>query len=107
MSLSIRVFATVMSAVVVLAIGAGAWAASIEADFTAAYEAAEAANKQAGVLRNQWTTTAAVLAAAKKAAADGNFDSAVASAKEAEALANASIFQTTEQKEAWKELEIR
>ena len=43
-------------------------AASSEADFKAAYAAAEAANKEAGALRNQWTTTAAALAAAKKAA---------------------------------------
>jgi hypothetical protein len=78
-----------------------------EADFSAAYAAAEAANKEAGSLRNQWTTTAATLAAAKKAAAEGNFDSAVASSKEAEALAKASIFQATSEKDLWKDLEIR
>ena len=78
-----------------------------EADFRAAYAAAEAANKQAGSLRNQWTTTSAALAAAKKAADAGDFDQAVASAKEAEALAKASIFQATTEKEAWKALEIR
>ena len=82
-------------------------AASSEADFKAAYAAAEAANKQAGLLRNQWTTTAATLAAAKKAADSGDFDAAVASSKEAEALAKASIFQATSEKEAWKALEIR
>jgi hypothetical protein len=81
--------------------------AATETDYTAAYAAAEAANKEAGALRNQWTTTAATLAAAKKAAAEGNFDSAVAASKEAEALARASIFQANEQKEAWKDLEIR
>ena len=82
-------------------------AASSEADFKAAYAAAEAANKEAGALRNQWTTTAATLVAAKKAAAEGNFDSAVASSKEAEALAKASIFQATSEKELWKDMEIR
>jgi hypothetical protein len=81
--------------------------AATEADFTAAYAAAEAANKQAGALRNQWTTTAATLAAAKKAAAEGNFDSAVAASKEAEALAKASIFQATSEKALWKDMEIR
>ena len=81
--------------------------AATEADFTAAYVAAEAANKEAGTLRNQWTTTAATLAAAKKAAAEGNFDSAVAASKEAEALAKASIFQATSEKSLWKDLEIR
>ena len=37
-------------------------AASSEADFKAAYAAADAANKEAGTLRNQWTVTAAALA---------------------------------------------
>ena len=78
-----------------------------EADFKAAYAAAEAANKEAGSLRNQWTTTAATLAAAKKAADAGEFDKATASAKEAEALAKASIFQATSEKERWKDMEIR
>ena len=78
-----------------------------EADFKAAYAAADAANKQASALRNQWTTTAATLAAAKKSADAGDFDKATASAKEAEALAKASIFQATSEKERWKDMEIR
>jgi hypothetical protein len=82
-------------------------AASSEADFKAAYAAAEAANKEAGLLRNQWTVTAAALTAAKKSADSGDFDQAAASAKEAEALAKASIFQATSEKELWKDLEIR
>ncbi|SRR5258708_35917935 len=84
-----------------------ALAAGSEADFKAAYAAAEAANKEAAALRNQWTTTAATLAAAKKAADAGDFDQAVASSREAEALARASIFQATSEKQAWKALEIR
>jgi hypothetical protein len=90
-----------------LSAGATSLQAATEDDFKAAYAAAEAANKEAGSLRNQWTTTAATLAAAKKAAAEGNFDSAVASSKEAEALAKASIFQATSEKELWKDMEIR
>ena len=78
-----------------------------EVDFKASYAAAEAANKEAGSLRNQWTTTAATLAAAKKSADAGEFDKATASAKEAEALARASIFQATSEKERWKDMEIR
>ena len=81
--------------------------AATEADYKAAYAAAEAANKEAGGLRNQWTVTAAALAAAKKAADSGDFDKAVAQSKEAEALAKASIFQATSEKEAWKTLEIK
>jgi hypothetical protein len=82
-------------------------AASTEADFKAAYAAAETANKEAGLLRNQWTVTAAALADAKKAADKGDFDQAIAASKEAEALAKASIFQATSEKERWKDLEIR
>jgi hypothetical protein len=84
-----------------------AFAAGSEADFKAAYASAEAAEKEAGNLRNQWLTTETALADAKKAAAAGNFDQAVASAKEAEALAKASIFQATSEKERWKDMEIR
>ena len=45
--------------------------------------------------------------AAKKAADSGDFDRAVAAAREAEALAKASIFQATSEKEAWEAMEIR
>jgi hypothetical protein len=78
-----------------------------EADFKTAYAAAEAANKEAGALRNQWTTTAATLAAARKSADASDFNTATASAREAEALARASIFQATSEKERWKDMEIR
>ena len=84
-----------------------ACAAGSEEEFKTAYAAAEAANKEAGKLRNQWTTTASTLAAAKKAADAGEFDKATASAREAEALAKASIFQATSEKTRWKEMEIR
>jgi hypothetical protein len=77
-----------------------------EADFKAAYAAADTAEKEAGVLRNQWTTTESTLAAARKAADAGNFEQAVALSKEAEALAKASIFQANSEKDAWKALEI-
>jgi hypothetical protein len=97
----------VVTSVLLIAGAASALAAGSEADFKAAYAAAEAANKEAGSLRNQWTVTASALAAAKKAADAGDFDKAIASSKEAEALAKASIFQATSEKEAWKALEIR
>ena len=94
------------SALVLALLAAGAvsaLAAGSEDDFKAAYAAADAANKEAGKLRNQWTTTANTLAAAKKAADAGEFDKATASAKEAEALAKASIFQATSEKTRWKD----
>ena len=79
-----------------------AQAASTEADFKTALAAAEAAEQDAGALKNQWIPTEQALAAAKKAAAAGDFDTAVAQAKEAEALAKASIAQAKEQQSAWR-----
>jgi hypothetical protein len=78
-----------------------------EADFQAALAAAEAANKEAGALKNQWTTTAQDVAAAKKAANVGYFDKAAELARSAEALARASIAQAKEQATAWRDAEIR
>ena len=102
-----RTAAYLVTSVLLIASAASALAAGSEADFKAAYTAAEAANKEAGSLRNQWTVTTSALAAAKKAADAGDFDKAIASSREAEALAKASIFQATSEKEAWKALEIR
>ena len=82
-------------------------AASSEADFKTVLAAAEAAEQEAGALKNQWIPTEQALAAAKKAAAAGDFDTAVAHAKEAEALAKASIAQAKEQQTAWKAGVIR
>ena len=98
------------SALVLSLLAAGAMsalAAGSEDDFKAAYAAAETANKEAGKLRNQWTTTAATINAAKKFAESGDFDKAVEQAVEAEALAKASIFQATSEKTRWRDMEIR
>ena len=102
-----RMKAAALASVLLMAGATSVLAAGSEADFKAAYAAAEAANKEAASLRNQWTTTAGALAAAKKAADAGDFDAAVASSKEAEALARASIFQATSEKTLWKDTEIR
>jgi hypothetical protein len=97
----------IASVLLLIASATSVFAASSEADFKAAYAAAEAANREAGSLRNQWTVTAAALNAAKKAAETGDFDKAVAASNEAEALAKASIFQAKSEKTLWKDLEIR
>jgi hypothetical protein len=76
--------------------------AAAENDFKAAYAAAEAANREAATLRNQWTVTADALNQAQKAASSGNYDQAIQLAKHAEALARASVAQAKEQAEAWK-----
>ena len=94
---------------VILSVGgfaAAALAASAD-DFKAAYEKAEAANKKAGAMKNQWTTTANALKAAKAAADGGKLDEAVKHAEQAEALANASIAQAEEQKKLWKDAVVR
>jgi hypothetical protein len=96
-----------LTAVLLIAGAASALAAASEDDFKAAYAAAETANKEAGTLRDQWTVTASASADAKKAADKGDFDQAVASSREAEALAKASIYQANSEKEAWKAIEIR
>jgi hypothetical protein len=97
---------SIASALLLIAGATSVPAAASEADFKAAYAAAEAANQEAGSLHNQWTTTAMALADAKKAADKGDFDAAVASSKQAEALAKASIYQATSEKDGWKALEI-
>lgn len=84
-----------------------AWAASTEADYKTALAAAESAEKDAGALKNQWTTTEQTLAAAKKSAAAGDFDAATIAAEKAEALAKASIAQAKEQEKAWRAAVIR
>jgi hypothetical protein len=84
-----------------------AQAANTEADFKTALAAAETAEQEAGTLKNQWIPTEQALAEAKKAATAGDFDAAVAQAKEAEALAKASIAQAKEQQTAWKAGVIR
>ena len=87
------------------ALATPALAASAD-DFKAALAKAEAANKRAGELKNQWTTTGQAIGAAKKAADGGNFDEAVKLAEHAEALANGSIAQAEEQKTIWKDAVI-
>lgn len=94
---------------VALALGfaASAAAAASADDFKAAYAKAEAAEQQAGALKNQWTTTESELKAAQAAANTGNFDDAIKHAQQAEALANASIAQAKEQASAWTKAVIR
>ncbi|MCO5132120.1 MAG: hypothetical protein M9932_16410 [Xanthobacteraceae bacterium] len=93
------------AALLLTAVAAPARAA--EAAFKAAYASAEAANAEAGKLRNQWTTAVAALAAAKKAAEAGDFDKATSEARKSEQLSRAAIFQADEQKTNWKLMEIR
>ena len=101
-----RMFAAAIG-VVWLVAATAVQAASTQVDFDAAIAAALAAEQDAGALKNQWLPTEQALAAAKKAAEAGDFDTAVAQAKRAEALAKASIAQAKEQDTAWKAGVIR
>lgn len=86
---------------------AGAAFAASADDFKAAYDKAQAADKQAAAIHNEWTTTKAELKKAKAAADAGKFDEAVKHAKEAEALAQASVAQAKEQQKLWPEAVVR
>jgi len=94
---------------VILSVGGfvtAAFAATAD-DFKAAYAKAEAASKKALAMKTGWLTTTNELKAAKKAGDAGKFDEAVKHAKEAEALAHASIAQHDEQKKLWKDAVVR
>ena len=84
------------------ALAEGTLSAGSEADFKATLARAQAANDEAGRLKNQWTTAAQVLADASRAAAAGEYGKAVELARHAESLARASIKQAQEQQEMWK-----
>src|SRR3569623_31083 len=99
--MTMRIMTSTVAVAAVLMALTSAPAAETADTFKAAYEKAEAANKKAGELRNQWTTTVAPLKRAKKAADEGNFDAATELAKKAEALANASVAQTEREDNLW------
>lgn len=86
--------------------GSAALAASAQ-EANDAYAAAKALSDKAAANKNQWPATATALAAAKAASEAGRTDEALAKAKEAEALARASIDQTEREKTAWKDAVIR
>jgi len=102
-----RVAVIRLAAIALFAASATAAFAASADDFKAALAKAEAANKAAGALKNQWTTTADRLKAAQAAAAAGKYDEAVKDAQQAEALANASIAQAKEQAADWTKAVIR
>jgi hypothetical protein len=105
MRMSSKILASMVCTLVAAA--SAARAANTEADFKRAYAAAEAAEKEAGALRNRWLPTEAALADARKAAETGDFDHATTAAIEAEALAKQSSSQATREKDAWKDLDIK
>lgn len=81
--------------------------AATQDEFQKAFAAAESADKEAASHKNQWTTTEKALADAKKAANAGKFDEAVNLAKEAEALAKASVEQSRREDTDWRNAVIK
>lgn len=91
---------------VALLVATPALAAS-ESEYAAAFAAAQKAERQALALRNAWTTTETALEDSKKAADAKNYDRATALARQAEALAKASIGQYRKQRTAWRDSVLR
>jgi hypothetical protein len=76
-------------------------------DFEKLYAAAAASAKEAAAMKNQWPATTTALAAAKAAAEAKDFKAASDLAKHAEALAQASLYQSKTEAVAWKDAQIR
>lgn len=97
-----------IAALICLGVGAPlANAQAPDAAFKAALSEGEAADKTAAGLQNQWPATDAALVAARKAAAAGDFDTATRLARDAKALAEASIAQARREKDLWRDSELR
>jgi uncharacterized iron-regulated protein len=92
---------------VVLLLPASAALAASAQEATDAYAAAKTLSDKAAADKNQWPAVTTALAAAKAASEARRYDEALARAKEAEALARASIDQTEREKSAWKDAVIR
>ncbi|MBW7469790.1 hypothetical protein QQF73_09980 [Marinobacter sp. M216] len=69
-------------------------------DFEKAYSQAERTHQEAGTF--QWTTTSDRLKAAQEAAGAGDYDAAARLARDALELAQQSVAQQQDQKEAWR-----
>ncbi|MDB5596113.1 MAG: hypothetical protein JWM36_3074 [Hyphomicrobiales bacterium] len=101
-----RIMQLIVIGAAVYTAGSTALAATLE-EFTNAFAAATTSVNEAAAVKNQWTTTTQALADSKKAADAKNFDEAVSLAKQAEALARASLFQARAESGAWKDAEIK
>jgi len=77
------------------------------ASFKAAYDAAQAARKQAAAVGFEWRDTAKMLKKAKKLAKAGRFDKAQALAYEAQKQGELATAQAAEQAKAWRAAVLR
>lgn len=73
-------------------------------DFQEVFSKAQSTHQDAGTF--QWTVTRDRLKAAKSAADSGDYEKAIAMANEALKLAEESVAQRKQQKEAWRQVAI-
>jgi hypothetical protein len=78
-----------------------------EAEYKKTYDSAVALQNEARSYQNGWTVTTAALASAKRASDAHDFVNAARLAKNAEALAKASVEQAKRQKKLWKDAVVR
>lgn len=76
--------------------------AADEKSFNAAYEAADAARKQAASLGFEWRDTKKMLDEAKKAADKGDYETAEKLAMKAKREGEMGVAQAKEQEQAWR-----
>ena len=81
--------------------------AADQATATAALAAATQAEDQAATLGNRWVPAEAALKSARDAQARQDWDTTLAEATQARALANRAIEQAQEQKTLWRDAVIR
>lgn len=99
--MSIRTITTILVALCLLPLVASA--ETSQADYQTAYESAVAVHEKVVARQNEWLTTNDVLAAAEKAAAEGNYDKAAKLAHKAQELAQLALEQAEYQETAWKD----
>ena len=73
-----------------------------QSSYNAAYEAAEAARKEAASLKYEWRDTAKMLKQAEEAAAKGDYATAQKLADKARKQSENAIAQAKEQEQAWQ-----
>ena len=96
-----------LATVLLLAMGATAAKAGPAEDFNKAFATATAHEKEAAANKNRWPATEDALKEAKKAADAQDFARALALARQADALAQASLYQSRSEATAWKDAVIK
>ena len=86
---------------------AGNTVAADEKSFDAAYEAAEAARKEAASVNYEWRDTGKMLKQAKKAADKGDYETAEKLANKAKMQGEMAVAQAKEQEQLWQSAVVK